>query len=1218
MTLALDPLPAAEVIWKRVNKRNKCPICEHPDNCAVADDGTQAYCRRHDRYSAPAGWKFVKFGRDDGALFVMEDATIIRREEAAFWERRKKQEEAGPQKAELASEENRASVINWLLAKLGLAAADRVFLVKEGFEISRAEALGYRTLPVDGRKEILKEMVARFGQPLCRALGFVHERIAKGGSSYLDFSAISRNQPVLLFPVRNVAGLPVALKARWEETDQETGETKRQYRLMSAGETSLGASVGTPIHVARPAEPLSEWRKRVIITEGERKADYAADILGVTVLGIQGVSTWRSGHLLETLFQLGATEIIEAYDADKSEKLEVARQASEMCNQLAGAGYRVVVANWPIEQGKGLDDFLRSADEAWKLSFFTPKSKQQISPDPAIDTEFEDRYGLSRWKSERISRENVLLDKETLEWSLNGSGVKEKKVHTLKEAREAISLLFMAAFAQHLVENSSPRRIVLKATTGSGKSHSIMQQILFHLQLSRPGRILYLTDTKQAYQPLIEAGGPLHQYMLDGLVAVREGRDPKPASPFHCKRVAECHQAGQARHPAAADVCGSCPFGSEANWKKYAAKHGYNPDQLMLWNCKKFGYLGSLQACKNAQVVIAPKAAMLTASEELGEFDFIIIDEETQEHLLEKQELGAEQIRQWEESRRRLETMAMNGLPATTDPDSEGQEEEKDDDEEVQNFAELVARHTPFDKFDSLIKAALIDFDQVQGKIRKPARARLLPVLQARAEAAGVDLAQAVDDCYQIYPGKRFKRYQWEKPYRANGQFVTPLRLIRDLIEQLDTELRYENPNEADTQLWIDRRPNPDTAQMETVLTIYLPRKNVLKYLNGTAHKWKNQLGKAPTVFVLDATAGPEIKLALPYVEEIEIRVDQPLYVIQLSDHLYTAQSVAKPETMGRINRAIEYVAQRHQCKDAVIFSKKEFNPDYAKDGDKSAKLGVQLSVNGRVRYGHFERHNKGLNDFAGCDLIAITGHYSDPLDEIEARVMAFRRRDRGFSQQEANGKFLLKRYGWQCEMTGQGLARWCKSQSDPDIQAAIEHSTRSTVMQTIGRGRASEHRSLEKPLVVVLFDAMPVEGLPVNQLTTMEDLLDEAKITEAQQKALADSNAARHKEALAKIDQAKHQLAAEGKTWVTATLLAKRAGVSKATLHYLGYRTKHRGDLINVNFDPDKTGVKARKIPSQIHADVYKVLITRPHESQLENSGKNYRGKSTPAQRRE
>ena len=44
--------------WRRVSKRELCPICGHPDCCLPAHDGSAAICPRaeSDRRNGEAGW----------------------------------------------------------------------------------------------------------------------------------------------------------------------------------------------------------------------------------------------------------------------------------------------------------------------------------------------------------------------------------------------------------------------------------------------------------------------------------------------------------------------------------------------------------------------------------------------------------------------------------------------------------------------------------------------------------------------------------------------------------------------------------------------------------------------------------------------------------------------------------------------------------------------------------------------------------------------------------------------------------------------------------------------------------------------------------------------------------------------------------------------------------------------------------------------------------
>ncbi|MEI6044718.1 MAG: hypothetical protein WCS37_10215 [Chloroflexota bacterium] len=774
----------------------------------------------------------------------------------------------------------------------------------------------------------------------------------------------------------------------------------------------------------------------------------------------------------------------------------------------------------------------------------------------------------------------------------------QRAVRQLENARLELALLFGGAFDRHLVsKGEDSRQILLRSTTGTGKTTAALNQIVSHLALGRPGRILYLTDTKQAYAHLLGSTGVLEEARQLGRVAVREGRTELPGD-YHCERMADCLTLGANRQPTSADVCGTCPFGSAASWKAYAEMYEFDPEEARHFECEKFGYLASVRRCKQAQVVIAPKAAILNGSSELGEFDFVIIDEDCVGFLLECQELGSGQLSVWEDGRRRLELAALVGpevlaeSETTSGPASRATSRDQKEAETV-SVEVLRERHEPFDKLLSLVRAALTDFE-LAGK--EACRARFMPVLKARVAMQGGNLESLVEECLAISPSRHFRRYAWEKPYRNHlaGIMVAPLRFARDLVELLARELDGEEG--GDTRLWIERRSGGGAA-----IVAYLPRQHLIDILSGQKGvTYENEFKKPPTVFYLDATAGPVFHLAVPRVEEVEIKVRQPLYVIQTTNSLYTGRSLEGDGGKGldKISRAIGALAGRFGCKRPVVFSRKVFNPD-SKTPDRAtssseqegAKEALKVEIEG-VRYGHFERHNKGLDDYADADLLAVVGHYSQPLDEITAQVEAFRGRKNALEPTERGGSWQLKAYGWR-GADGKGLARWCKANPDPEIQAAIEHSTVATIMQTIGRGRAAL-RASDQPLVVALFTSLPLPNLVIDELTAITDILEESRISEKQAEALAAGreglNTQRRAETIAKIEATRQEVAATGQQYMAPQAFARLAEVSRSSLRSLGYAIGGRW-------------IRMVNIPETISQEIYISLLSNPVSYKLESN---------------
>lgn len=105
----------------------------------------------------------------------------------------------------------------------------------------------------------------------------------------------------------------------------------------------------------------------VYITEGEKKAIVANEILGVITVSVPGVSTFGklfeagegcSDSIIESLKAKGMRLAVIAYDSDKAENDKVLKSELGAVKRLIDGGTKVGVANWNPRWGKGLDDIL--------------------------------------------------------------------------------------------------------------------------------------------------------------------------------------------------------------------------------------------------------------------------------------------------------------------------------------------------------------------------------------------------------------------------------------------------------------------------------------------------------------------------------------------------------------------------------------------------------------------------------------------------------------------------------------------------------------------------------------------------------------------------------------------------------------------------------------------------------------------------------------------
>ncbi|KJS10706.1 MAG: topoisomerase [Peptococcaceae bacterium BRH_c8a] len=162
------------------------------------------------------------------------------------------------------------------------------------------------------------------------------------GGTYWTFD----RQPGYFIPVLDNKGRIQALQRRMDDPNRGG-----KYKLFSGHKHQGGCTCGTPAHIARP-ENLRD--QRLWITEGPLKADIASKYLGATLVGALSATTWKP--VLDAVLELGAKEIVMAYDMDAATNPIVARSEKALKCELLKHGLKVQRAVW--ENGKGIDDVL--------------------------------------------------------------------------------------------------------------------------------------------------------------------------------------------------------------------------------------------------------------------------------------------------------------------------------------------------------------------------------------------------------------------------------------------------------------------------------------------------------------------------------------------------------------------------------------------------------------------------------------------------------------------------------------------------------------------------------------------------------------------------------------------------------------------------------------------------------------------------------------------
>jgi hypothetical protein len=234
-----------------------------------------------------------------------------------------------------------------LLARLPLDPAHRQALLQRGFSGAEMEARGYGVLRNGpGRARLCREIHAGDMQSLAGVPGF-YAKPGDDGRPYWSLAGRSG----LLIPCRDPKGRIRVLRLR----PDEPGDGGKYRWLSSAGRPG-GTGSGVHCHIARP---LSDKTRdpAVWITEGELKADLAAERLGAVVVSVPGVDCWPSALPdLEELVPGGGTVVL-ALDADWSDNLSVGNALWHLALACRALGYGTEVATWNVKY-KGLDDLL--------------------------------------------------------------------------------------------------------------------------------------------------------------------------------------------------------------------------------------------------------------------------------------------------------------------------------------------------------------------------------------------------------------------------------------------------------------------------------------------------------------------------------------------------------------------------------------------------------------------------------------------------------------------------------------------------------------------------------------------------------------------------------------------------------------------------------------------------------------------------------------------
>jgi hypothetical protein len=221
-----------------------------------------------------------------------------------------------------------------LLAELTLSEIHRENLQRRGLTDCEIHALGYKTLPPKGRRELVNRLQV-WGVKLAGVPGF-----------YLEAGHWQLMGPAgIAIPVRDTRGRIVGLQVRCD--NPEGGK----YKWLSSKGYLAGCSPGAPVHVAGPVSINGDFW----VTEGVIKSDIGGLKLGCVVLAVPGVGNWSG--VIPIVRELKPQRVIIAFDMDKNQNSAVRLHLDTLTTCLIRRGIRTFEADWDVHF-KGLDDLI--------------------------------------------------------------------------------------------------------------------------------------------------------------------------------------------------------------------------------------------------------------------------------------------------------------------------------------------------------------------------------------------------------------------------------------------------------------------------------------------------------------------------------------------------------------------------------------------------------------------------------------------------------------------------------------------------------------------------------------------------------------------------------------------------------------------------------------------------------------------------------------------
>lgn len=308
--------------WRNASVRYPCPVCGHDSWCSINDGAGVVCCRR-----MPSGDH--RIDKSEGEYWVHylhgERPTSTPRERVAPTQDR-------------APNNVLDDAYNAILTSLPLSGEHRNQLLQRGLHMAAIDRGMYSTLSINGRGALYRVAEQAVGSWAYQVPG-----VARSRDGYL----IVRGPGGLIVPCRDLHGRVLALKVR---RDAPNGGPRYLYITSSAGGgPSARCSVHVPFKGVLGADVVR-------VTEGELKADVATVLSGTWTISVPGVGSWAQA--VPVIQEIRPKQVLIAFDADRQTNQHVDRAARSLHRSLRALGFDVIDEKWPIEQGKGIDDYL--------------------------------------------------------------------------------------------------------------------------------------------------------------------------------------------------------------------------------------------------------------------------------------------------------------------------------------------------------------------------------------------------------------------------------------------------------------------------------------------------------------------------------------------------------------------------------------------------------------------------------------------------------------------------------------------------------------------------------------------------------------------------------------------------------------------------------------------------------------------------------------------